>query len=502
MGASLKLPPPPLDRPIAIAGFMAAGKSTVGRLLAHRLGRRFADGDAEVERRAGCSVRALFERDGEAAFRRLELEVTRELLLRDDAPVIALGGGALVAPETQALVRERAFCAWLDVPFGVAWERVEGAPGARPLAGDRTAFEALGAQRAEAYVKSADAIVAADETADDVAGALAQQVWTRTGIAEVAVREGSVAIVDRALSFARERPVIELDGGEDAKSARVLERLWRELAELELERGDVIVCAGGGSVTDVAGFAAATFRRGVAWLAVPSTLVGQVDAAIGGKTAINVAAKNDVGAFWQPSGVLCDPELLETLPAREWAGGMAEVVKTALLAGGRLWELVEGWEPGIGDRAARTELVQRCAGVKTLVVAVDPEERGRRAILNLGHTIGHGIESVAGYGGLSHGECVSIGLIAALRLSEQLSGLEAGTADRTAQLLASHGLPVRAPGLDPAAVLAAMRHDKKRTAGTHRMVLLEAIGRPVFGVAVDDAALADAVRAATAAPLD
>ncbi len=169
---------------------------------------------------------------------------------------------------------------------------------------------------------------------------------------------------------------------------------------------------------------------------MPSTLVGQVDAAIGGKTAINVAAKNDVGAFWQPSGVLCDPELLETLPAREWAGGMAEVVKTALLAGGRLWELVEGWEPGIGDRAARTELVQRCAGVKTLVVAADPEERGRRAILNLGHTIGHGIESVAGYGGLSHGECVSIGLVAALRLSEQLSGLAAGTAERTAQLLA------------------------------------------------------------------
>ena len=497
-----RLPPAPLNRPIVLAGFMAAGKSTVGRLLAHRLGRHFADGDAECERRAGCSVRALWERDGEAAFRALELEVTRELLQRDDAPVIALGGGALMTPEIRALVRERAFCAWLDVPLGVAWERVEGAPGARPLAGDRATFEALGAQRAALYVRTADAIVAAEEAPEDVAGALAQQVWTRTGIAEIALREGSVAIVDRALSFVYERPVIELDGGEDAKSVRALERLWRELADLELERRDVVVCAGGGSVTDVAGLAAATFRRGLAWLAVPSTLVGQVDAAIGGKTAINVAAKNDVGAFWQPSGVLCDPELLETLPAREWAGGMAEVVKTALLAGGRLWELVEGWEPGIGDRAARTELVQRCAGVKTLVVAVDPEERGRRAILNLGHTIGHGIESVAGYGGLSHGECVSIGLVAALHLSEQLSGLEAGTAERSAALLASHGLPVRAPGLDPAAVLAAMRHDKKRTAGTHRMVLLEAVGRPVFGVEVDDNALADAVRVATAAPLD
>ncbi len=197
--------------------------------------------------------------------------------------------------------------------------------------------------------------------------------------------------------------------------------------------------------------------------------------------------------------MLCDPELLATLPPREWAGGMAEVVKTALLAGGRLWELVEGWGAGPAEIGARTELVQRCAGVKTLVVAGDPEERGRRAILNLGHTIGHGVESVAGYGGLSHGECVSIGLIAALRLSEQLAGLAPGTADRLAELLAGHGLPVHAPGLDPDAVLHAMRHDKKRSAGAHRMVLLEAIGRPVYGVAVDDGALARAVRAAIAA---
>ncbi len=491
---------PALDahtRPIAVTGFMGAGKSTVGRLLAQRLGRPFADADAGVERRAGCSVRALWERDGEAAFRVLEETVTRELLVRDDAPVIALGGGALVSDATRALVRERAFCAWLDVPFAVAWERVEGAPGARPLAGDRATFAQLGARRAEQYTAAADAIVAGDGSAESVAGALAQQVWTRAGLAQLALGAGAVAIVDNDLALPRTGAVIAIEGGEEAKSPAGLERLWRALAEQELERADVIVCVGGGSVTDVGGFAAATFRRGLPWLAVPSTLVGQVDAAIGGKTAINVAAKNDVGAFWQPSAVLCDPELLETLPPREWAGGMGEVVKTALLVGGRLWELVQGWEPGPGDVARRAELVQRCAGVKTLVVADDPEDRGRRAILNLGHTIGHGIESVAGYGGLSHGECVAIGLVAALRLSEQLAGLSAGTADETAALLERHGLPVHAPGLDPDAVLSAMRHDKKRTAGTHRMVLLEAIGRPVHGVAVDDGVLTEAVRAAT-----
>ena len=235
---------------------------------------------------------------------------------------------------------------------------------------------------------------------------------------------------------------------------------------------------------------------------MPSTLVGQVDAAIGGKTAINVAAKNDVGAFWQPKArALRSRRCSRRCRAREWAGGMAEVVKTALLAGGRLWELVEGWEPGIGDRAARSELVQRCAGVKTLVVAADPEERGPRARSSTSGTrSATGSRPWPGYGGLSHGECVSIGLVAALRLSEQLRrprGRHCRAQRR--RCWQRHGLPVRAPGLDPAAVLAAMRHDKKRTAGTHRMVLLEAIGRPVYGVAVDEQVLADAVRAATAA---
>jgi shikimate kinase/3-dehydroquinate synthase len=478
---------------------MGAGKSTVGRLLAERLGRPFADADAELERRAGCSVRALFERDGESAFRALEETVTRDLLTRGDAPVIALGGGALTSGATRALVRKRAFCAWLDVPFATAWERVGAAPGARPLAGDRQSFEQLGTQRAAQYTAAADAIASGDEAAGDIAAALAQQVWTRPGLAQLALGLGVVAIVDDALALPRTGTEIAIEGGEAAKSLAGLERVWRALAACELERTDVVVCAGGGSVTDVGGFAAATFRRGLPWLAVPSTLVGQVDAAIGGKTAINVAAKNDVGAFWQPSAVLCDPELLETLPPREWAGGMAEVIKTGLLAGGRLWELVESWEPGPGDLAHRSELVQRCAGVKTVVVAADPEDRGRRAVLNLGHTIGHGIESVAGYGGLTHGECVAIGLVAALRLSEDIAGLPAGTAEQTGRLLERHGLPVHAPGLDPAAVLAAMRHDKKRTGGTHRMVLLEAIGRPVYGVAVGEDVLADAVRAITAA---
>jgi 3-dehydroquinate synthetase len=257
-----------------------------------------------------------------------------------------------------------------------------------------------------------------------------------------------------------------------------------------------VLAVGGGAVTDVVGFAAATFRRGIAWIAGPTTLVGQVDAAIGGKTAIDVAAKNDVGAFWSPQSVLADPDLLGSLPPREWASGFAECVKTALLAGGPLWDLVRHLGSDPPTAAARAELVRRCAGFKSLVVAQDPRESGLRAILNLGHTVGHGVESAAGYDQLRHGEAVAIGLVAALHLSTRLAGLDPAIAEEVEQLLVAHGLPTRAPGLDPSAVREAMRHDKKREHGSHRFVLLERVGQPLPGVEVDDELLGEVVAAA------
>ncbi len=182
---------------------------------------------------------------------------------------------------------------------------------------------------------------------------------------------------------------------------------------------------------------------------MPTTLVGQVDAAIGGKTAIDVAAKNDVGAFHLPEAVVADPALLETLPAREWSAGFAEVVKTALLAGGPLWELVRRWQPGPGGLDERTELVRRSAAYKARVVGEDPTERGLRAVLNLGHTIGHGVEAAAGYGELLHGEAVAIGLMAALRLSAELRGLDTAVrARRWASCSVRTACPCAPTGLD------------------------------------------------------
>jgi 3-dehydroquinate synthetase len=225
---------------------------------------------------------------------------------------------------------------------------------------------------------------------------------------------------------------------------------------------------------------------------VPTSLVGQVDAAIGGKTAINVAAKNDVGAFHLPERVVADPDLLGSLPERGWSEGFAEAVKTGLLAGGPLWELVRRSDGTAADATTRTELVRRCAAYKTAVVVADPEERGVRAVLNLGHTIGHGLEAAAGFDRLGHGQAVAVGLSAALWLSVRLRGLAPAVLEETEAALDRAGLPLRAPGLDPDDVLAAMRGDKKRVGGRLRFVLLEAVGQPVVGVDVAD----DHVRAA------
>jgi shikimate kinase/3-dehydroquinate synthase len=482
------------DRAIVVAGFMGAGKTTVGRALARRLRRPFVDLDREIERTASARIAELFEQDGEHGFRRREAAVAADLLRRADRPVIALGGGSLGDPVTVALLRERALVAWLDIDRQTAWSRAAGPN--RPLTADRETFDRLWRDRRASYAGAADAIVDGGMSAVSVAGALAQQVWTRPGAIDLAGGGGRIfRIVDAAVAD-RVSADLVIEGGEAGKSTAGLERLWRALADAGLERSDRVLAVGGGAVTDVAGFAAATFRRGLGWMAAPTTLVGQVDAAIGGKTAIDVAAKNDVGAFWTPEAVLSDPDLLATLPPAERAAGFAECVKTALLAGGPLWELARATPASSAAAASQPELVRRCAGFKAVVVAEDPRESGLRAILNLGHTVGHGVEAAAGYGALRHGEAVAIGLVAALRLSTRLAGLEQAVADEVSELLAEHGLPRAAPAVSPSAVLDAMLHDKKRARGAHRFVLLQAVGRPLRDVEVPDDLVREVVAAA------
>jgi shikimate kinase / 3-dehydroquinate synthase len=419
-----------VDRHLALIGFMGAGKSTIGEEVARRIGRPFVDTDAEVEARHG-PIAELFAR-GESDFRDAEAKVVEEALSAAEPSVIALGGGAFEAAGT-----DRALAVLLEVDVETAWERSRGT--GRPLAESESAFRALHASRHYHAV--------ADAAAEDADGVL---------LAGLGIELGADVGEDSAALVADER-VLELHPLElrsvHPVSSKTLEEARRVWSELPIGRDGTIVGYGGGTTTDLAGYIAAAYMRGVRWVSVPTTLVGQVDAAIGGKTAVDLPeAKNLVGAFHYPDRVVIRPQLLETLPAGERRNGLAEVVKTGLLAGRPVWELPE------------EEMIRACAAFKAEVCLEDPYERtGRREILNLGHTFGHALETASDYE-LAHGEAVALGLTAALRLSG---------------LGMSEVLDVQPVRVDRERAWAALQRDKKAREGRIRLVLLEELGRPI-----------------------
>ena len=275
--------------------------------------------------------------------------------------------------------------------------------------------------------------------------------------------------------------VARVPRGERAKTPAVLARLWRELAGAGIAREDTVIALGGGVVGDLAGFAAATWLRGVPWVGVPTTVLSQVDASVGGKTAVDLAeGKNLVGAFHQPAGVLVDPDTLATLPARQRRAGLAEVVKTGLAVDAALFRWIErNLTPlAAGDPGTLEEAVKRSIRAKARVVAADERERegGGRTALNLGHTLGHAIEAAHGYRRIQHGEAVAIGLRVALRLSERAAGLAPEARARGERVLDRLGLPRTMPPTRIARLEHAMRLDKKRRKGLVRWVLTPRIG--------------------------
>jgi len=496
---------------IIFIGFMGAGKTTAAREVAEALGYEHRDSDRLIEQRLGASIEQVFDRDGEAAFRAAERELVLEELGRGGDAVLSLGGGAVTEPEVQAALGAHTVVL-CEIGLERAWQRASGR--GRPLARDRDVFDARYHERAPLYEHLADVVLGEDIAHASLRAAAAHLAALRTGtrlLWAVSASGDYPVLVGAGVLDAPPEPwpapgrqivvsdetvaplyagrlgdvagLIEIPPGEQAKTLQTAEIVWRALVAQEVTRADHLVALGGGVVGDLAGFVAATYQRGIAVVQVPTTLVAQVDSAYGGKTGVDLPeAKNYVGAYHQPAAVLVDPKVLGTLPAAEFAAGYAEVVKTALIAGGSLWDAVSS------GAQVDEDVIFACARTKLAIVAADERDGGRRQVLNLGHTVGHAIETVTGYARLRHGEAVGLGLLAALRLSGQ-DALRA----QVAGLLAAAGLPTSIDALDAQEVAAATRRDKKRTGDEVPFVLVDAPGQVVQGRAVADAELVAAI---------
>lgn len=511
---------------IVLVGLPGCGKSTIGPLLAQRLDRRWLDTDAEVERRLGRTVEEVFAERGEAHFRAEEVATLERALAGTDPLVISAGGGLIAQPGVADAVAAHATIVWLDAPDDELLRRLGPGAAARPLLTGSPAdrLPTLRRQRATAHARAQLHVeshgAAPAVTADHLAATLVASLRVAThpaylvtvaagaldGVAHhVPSASGRVALIhdaaigpvgrhvaERLRDTGRTVVMMEVAGGEDLKRWSAVGALLERCSEAGLDRDDCIVAVGGGTVGDVAGFVAATYLRGVAWVVVPTTLLAMVDSSVGGKTGVNLpAGKNLAGAFWQPRAVLCDPTVLATLPERSFRSAFAEIVKSSMVGGGELPALVERrLRAGLArDADAVADLVRACCTLKAGVVAGDERETGRRAILNYGHTVGHAVEALTGFGnGPDHGEAVAFGMRVAGRLSVASTDCPAADIAWQDALLDECGLS-GGPDLEADAVAARLGADKKARHGVPRWVLLRARGEPVIGIVLEPEAV-------------
>lgn len=540
-------------RSIVLVGMMGSGKSSVGRRLAERLTMAFADADTAIETAAGMSIPEIFAQRGEAEFRLGERRVIARLLA-EEPKVLATGGGAFMAEETRERIGESGVSVWLKADPDVLMRRVRKRSN-RPLlktADPDATLRKLLDERSPTYaladltILSRDVpheviveeiVVALDGHLSDekAAGARAEvpraPVAVRVPLGEraydiligpglidaageriAALRPGAACAIVTDSNVARTHlPRLEaslaamgvrsasvaVPAGEGSKSYAAFERVCDAVIGAKMERGDLVVALGGGVVGDLAGFVAASVRRGMDFVQIPTSLLAQVDSSVGGKTGINSSfGKNLVGAFHQPSLVLADTGVLDTLPEREFRAGYAEVAKYGLIGDRDFWDWLEANRSAVfagGD--ARTHAIRKSCEAKAAVVVRDEKEEGDRALLNLGHTFGHAYERIVAYDGarLVHGEAVAIGLCDAFRFSAKLGRCSGQDVVRVERHLEAAGLPTRAsmiPGwnADSAAVLDAMAQDKKVKRGALTFILADGIGKSFIarGVAVED----------------
>ncbi|WP_228927058.1 3-dehydroquinate synthase [Streptomyces sp. DH7] len=531
---------------VVLVGPMGVGKSTVGELLAARLGTTYRDTDADVVAEAGKPIAEIFYDEGEEHFRALERRAV-EAAVAGHTGVLSLGGGAVLDAATRELLAGRPV-AYLSMDVDEAVRRV-GLGAARPLlaVNPRRQWRELMDARRHLYEEVARTVVATDEhTPEEVAQAIidalelpegqtapgventgmTQQGPTRIQVAGSAGSDPYEVLVghqllgelpqligDRARRVAVLHPealaetgeavrqdladqgyeaiAIQLPNAEEAKTVEVAAYCWKALGQTGFTRTDVIVGIGGGATTDVAGFVAATWLRGVRWIAIPTTVLGMVDAAVGGKTGINTAeGKNLVGAFHPPAGVLCDLAALDSLPVNDYVSGMAEIIKAGFIADPVILDLVEADPEGARTPAGphTAELIERSIRVKAEVVSSDLKESGLREILNYGHTLAHAIEKNERYK-WRHGAAVSIGMVFAAELGRLAGRLDDATADRHRSVLASVGLPLTYRGDQWPKLLENMKVDKKSRGDLLRFIVLDGIGKPTVLEGPDPAVL-------------
>lgn len=534
-------------RHIVLVGLMGAGKTSIGRRLATRLGLRFVDADAEIEAAAGCTIPELFARYGEQAFRDGERRVIRRLLAGEQM-VLAFGGGAFVDAETRAAVRRSAMSVWLRCDLPVLVRRVATRDN-RPLLSGRDAgdvLERLRLQRHPIYAESDVVVDCCDEnvevTTTRVLDALLQWRAPRRLPVRLASTSYEVLIGDGLLGRAgallapvipQKRAVVITDAvvarlhlpallaglaetgiaaqpivvpaGEASKTIETWMRVVGDLLTAGVERRTAIIALGGGVVGDLAGFAAATTLRGLPFVQIPTTLLAQVDSSVGGKTGVNTKhGKNLVGAFHQPRAVLADTATLATLPAREVRAGYAEIAKAGLIGDAEMFAWCERNGAAVvrGDREAQADAVLRACTFKANVVGDDEREEkpsDGRALLNLGHTFGHALEAEYGYtGGILHGEAVAVGLGLAFRLSARLGLCTPTDAERVVAHIDAVGLPAELRMLNrrfsAARLIDHMRRDKKVHDGALTFVLARGIGEAFTSRDVPDEAVRELMR--------
>ena len=547
---------PEMIRRVILAGLSGTGKSTVARRIAEELGWTALDTDAEIERRAGMTIPDMFRDLGEADFRARERTVLREGLARNEVVIATGGGavfedGIWVA---DLLGQPEALVVWLDGESAVLVDRLVAQAGAvgktaaRPLLSDGDPLqrlEAMRVSRSAAYGQAAVTIPVdhddASGIASDIAGIVRLdhghpariELQTQGTVSTISVGGSAVDALPEIVRFGWPKaaqiwmgvdehvlPHVEADlarltnailadvhiiaipAGEVSKSLEGLGRLYDWMLYGGIERGDAVVAFGGGVVGDLVGFAAATVLRGIGLIQVPTTLLAMVDSSVGGKTGINhPAGKNLIGAFFQPRHVLIEPALLNSLPPRVYTAGWAEIIKHAVIEpsvpGSRpdhLMRLLERNSAALARPGSPILplLIRENVALKAAVVTADERESGLRAILNFGHTIGHGVEAATA--GLPHGEAVAVGMCAALRIAREMGRIDSAAESRVRNLITAFGLPVTA-AFDPDAVRQKMRSDKKKAAGVQQWVLPVRDGGVAIATDVPESAIELALKA-------